>query len=170
MEYTYTWLYVRSVMSICLLQLESCHEALEWSVFPRTWLLRVYLLIFEFVLMHVILLIWELCYSMLRTNALGQGNNKTEHCLIYIKYLVSNYVVECSCCLCYGMSKNYSMPWANIITRPGSTITSSVMWTLSQLSTSTACLPAMTKPLISQGMCFSMEFWTQHSPGMRRQM
>lgn len=39
----------------------------------------------------------------------------------------------------------YSMPCAKIITRPGSTRTSSLICALSQLSTSTACLPVIHK-------------------------
>lgn len=35
----------------------------------------------------------------------------------------------------------YSTPCANIMTNPGSTITSSLMCGLSQLNTNTACLP-----------------------------
>lgn len=42
-------------------------------------------------------------------------------------------------------SKHYSIPCAKIITRPGSTSTSSLMCALSQLSTRTACFPAITR-------------------------
>ena len=38
---------------------------------------------------------------------------------------------------------NYSMPWAKIITIPGSRIMSSLMWVLSQAITTTACFPGI---------------------------
>jgi len=38
-------------------------------------------------------------------------------------------------------SRDHSTPWAKIITRPGSMIIASAMWTFSQAITTTACLP-----------------------------
>ena len=42
---------------------------------------------------------------------------------------------------CDWSLRNHSTPWAKIITRPGSIIISSAMWTFSHAITTTACLP-----------------------------
>lgn len=59
---------------------------------------------------------------------------------------------------------SYSMPWAKIMTRPGSIMTSSIICRLSQLSTSTACLP------VNKFIYFKLIQGTAATclPGMRR--
>lgn len=65
---------------------------------------------------------------------------------------------------------SYSMPCAKIITRPGSTIMSSLMCALSQASTSTACLPGTR--LHTQFSYWRRLFWrvssAQRPGGQRR--